>query len=123
MSMTEHGRPTLDPASLAELRACDEDGDGGLLAELVDIFLEDTPRRMLLLRHAFDAGDTAAISREAHALKGSCGQFGAWALEDCCRELEQLGRQGSLAGAEELLLRMDDEYPRVKAALSVERMH
>jgi len=121
MSTTEHSRPTLDPEALGELRACDEGGDGSLLAELIDIYLEDTPRRLSQLRLAFDAADTAALAREAHALKGSCGQFGATTMAECCRELEHLGRQGSLAGAEALLARIDDEYPRVKAALAVER--
>jgi HPt (histidine-containing phosphotransfer) domain-containing protein len=121
MSVTEHGRPVLDPEALEELRACDEGGDGSLIAELIDIYLEDTPRRLAMLRMAFDAADPAALAREAHALKGSCSQFGATTLAECCRKLEQLGRQGSLAGVEELLASVGAEYPRVQAALAVER--
>jgi histidine phosphotransfer protein HptB len=120
MSVTENGRPVLDSEALDELRACDEGGDGSLLRELVNIYFEDTPRRMTLLRQAFHAANTSAIAHEAHTLKGSCGQFGATTLAECFRELERLGREGSLAGVEELLARAEAEYPRVKSALDTE---
>ena len=121
MSATENTRPVLDTAALDELRACDEGGDQSLVAELIDIYLSDTPGRLAALRVSFDSGNPAAMSREAHALKSSCGQLGATTMYECCRQLEQLGRAGSLAGAGEFVARLEAEFPRVKAALLVQR--
>jgi HPt (histidine-containing phosphotransfer) domain-containing protein len=121
MAAMDDTRPVLDVTALDELRACDEDGASGLVAELIDIYLADTPARLVVLRQAFDAGDPAAIAREAHALKSSCGQLGATGMYQCCRQLEHLGREGSLAGVRELLARLDREFPQVTAALAVER--
>jgi len=102
----------LDQSALAELRSCDPDGTG-LLAELIDIYLADTPPRLVALRLAFDAGQPQALSREAHALKSSSAQLGARALAETCRQIELLGREGSLAGVEELLARLDRNFAAV----------
>ena len=106
----------LDRAALDELRACDPDGTG-LLAELIDIYLADTPPRLNALRLAFDAGKPAAMSSEAHALKSGSAQLGALAVAATGRELELLGREGSLRGAGELLARLMQEFEAARAAL------
>jgi hypothetical protein len=64
MHSSNETRPVLDIAALDELRACDEDGRGELLGELIDIYLSDTPKRLVVLRMAFDAG--AAHPPEPH---------------------------------------------------------
>ena len=43
--------------------------------------------------------------------------FGASRLAELCQELEEMAKAGSLAGAAELLARIDGEYPRVAGAL------
>lgn len=106
----------LDRAALDELRACDPD-DTGLLAELIDIYLADTPPRLNALRLAFDAGQPAAMSREAHALKSGSAQLGATAVAATCRQLEILGREGSLDGAGKLLDRLLVEFATARNAL------
>jgi len=111
--------PTFDPSALAELRDCDP--DGSLVLELIAVFLDDTPLRVHALHLAFDAGDPAALAREAHALKSSCAQLGAAALSGHCRWLETTGRGGSLEGVSERLQEVDAELRRVQEALASER--
>jgi two-component system, sensor histidine kinase and response regulator len=106
----------LDQAALDELRACDPDGTG-LLAELVEIYLSDTPPRLNAIRLAFDAGQPQALAREAHALKSSSAQLGARALADACRQLEAKGREGTLEGAAEIVARLQPDFDAAKAAL------
>jgi two-component system sensor histidine kinase/response regulator len=106
----------LDRNALEELRACDPEGTG-LLAELIDIWVGDTPPRLNALRLAFEAGQPAALSREAHALKSGSAQLGALAVAATCRELEYLGREGSLAGVELLLARLQREFDAARDAL------
>jgi len=66
-------------------------GDRALLGELVEIFLQDLPGRLQLMRK--DVLPMAEIQRVAHDLKGSLATLGAQrasamasSLEDACRE-------------------------------------
>ena len=110
---------SLDADVLAELLACDPSGE--LLIELIDVYLEDTPPRLNALRRAFDAGDARAMGDQAHALKSSCAQLGAMNLSSACRELERMGREGRLDGAEALLAGIESDFPRARAALLARR--
>lgn len=106
----------LDQSALDELRACDPEGTG-LLAELIEIYLTDTPPRLNALRLAFEAGQPQALAHEAHALKSSSAQLGARALAETCKRLEMLGREGTLAGVEPLVERLPQDFEAVKRAL------
>ena len=110
----------LDQTALDELRACDPDGTG-LLAELIDIFLSDTPPRLNAIRRAADAAQPQALGHEAHALKSSSAQLGALALSATCRKLEALGRQGSLLGVEELVALLEPQFAVAREALLAAR--
>lgn len=110
----------LDTGALDELRACDPD-DTGLLAELIDIFLADTPPRLNAIRLAADAAQPQALSREAHALKSSAAQLGARALSATCKALELKGREGTLAGVPELVAQLEPQFAAVQAALLAEK--
>ncbi len=110
----------LDQTALDDLRACDPD-DSGLLAELIDIFLADTPPRLNAIRRAADAAQPQALANEAHALKSSAAQLGALALSAICRKLEALGREGSLLGVDELVARLEPEFAAAREALLVAR--
>ncbi len=48
------------------------------------------------------ASDPNAVKAAAHTLKSSSAQVGAVRLSALCKELEALGRSGSLGGAAEL---------------------
>jgi len=113
---TPNASAILDQAALDELRACDPDGKG-LLAELIEIYLADTPPRLTAIRLAFDAGQPQALAREAHALKSSSAQLGARALADACRQLEMKGREGTLEGTAEIVARLPADFEAAKAAL------
>jgi len=56
----------------------------------------------------------------AHTLKSSSANVGARMLSDLCRELEELGRSGSLENAATKFSQLHNEYQRVDAALSDE---
>jgi two-component system, sensor histidine kinase and response regulator len=107
----------LDPAMLAELCALEEAGEPGLLAELVDLFEQDSLARLAALRAGIARGDAMAVAREAHALKGSSGNIGAPRLQGVCAELVTLGRGGALDGASELLGRAEEEFGRAVVSL------
>jgi hypothetical protein len=79
-------RPLLDEGQLAELRdAVGRERMGHLLA----IFAEETEGRVRKLAEAVAAGDLALIAHLAHGLRSAAGTFGATALTDAARGLEQ----------------------------------
>jgi len=112
----EQTEVVLDTSALDDLRACDPD-DTGLLAELIDNFLADTPPRLNAIRRAADAAQPQDLVHEAHALKSSAAQLGARALSATCRQLEALGREGSLAGVPGLVARMEPEFEVLRREL------
>jgi signal transduction histidine kinase/DNA-binding response OmpR family regulator/HPt (histidine-containing phosphotransfer) domain-containing protein len=93
-------------------------GDRELLRELVRLFLADQERGLAGLREALAAGSAAALAAAAHGLKGSLAVLGARAACDAALRLEVLGRQGSLAGAEEASGLLRAELERLQPALT-----
>jgi len=89
--------------------------------ELVETFLEDAATQMASLHGAVECGDADAARRAAHTLKSNGATFGAQPFAELCRELENLGREGQLDAAPELLGRADEEWERVREALVAAR--
>jgi CheY-like chemotaxis protein len=109
---SEDASRLLDMTILAELRQLEQDGEQGLLRELLEVFQVQAPEEVARLRAAVQAGDTGAFKSVAHRLKGTAATVGARAVALRCRELEVLGRSGSLKGALELLQQLEEEYQR-----------
>jgi CheY-like chemotaxis protein/HPt (histidine-containing phosphotransfer) domain-containing protein len=57
--------------------------------KLADLFAETTPELLETLREARDGGDTDALSRAAHKLKGSCQNVGAAFMATLAGALER----------------------------------
>jgi PAS domain S-box-containing protein len=89
-------------------------GDRQLLAELVEMFLDEWPKTILKLRRGFDERDAHAIERAAHNLRGALGAFSAEAASRTALAVETLGRGGEVTGADVLFEQLEQEL----AALS-----
>ncbi len=68
--------PSIDSSVLEGLRDLQQKGEPDILAEFVELFLDDTPVRLKALRAAVEEGDERSVERTAHALKGSCENIG-----------------------------------------------
>src|SRR5262249_10578409 len=95
--------PLLDPAYLDRLRQLEEATGRSVVAEVVDNFLGEAPRRLAQMRDVLAAGDGAALDFAAHSLKGIGAQLGALRLAALSRALEVAARGGALDGAAEIL--------------------
>ena len=105
--------PAFEPAEiLARV-----EGDRALLAELVELFREEAPHLLAELRRCVEAGDTRGVQDAAHALKGSVGNFGAFAATDAALALELLGRNEDLREAEPRLAELEQEVERLGSSL------
>jgi signal transduction histidine kinase/CheY-like chemotaxis protein len=71
-------------------------GSDAILAEMVELFAAECPKQMAEITAAYEAGDSVALSRAAHTLKGSVSLFGAEAARAAAQRLELIGREGRL---------------------------
>ena len=88
--------------------------------EMINLFLDDTPRRLAAMQRALVTADGAALEQAAHQLKGSCGSFGALGMVRLCMDIETLARLGPLSKAEDRLHDLEQEYQRVRMVLKSE---
>ncbi|MCA1992948.1 MAG: response regulator, partial [Coleofasciculus sp. S288] len=91
------------------------------LAQLIDIYLEESPTLLQAISTAIVQSDALAMKQAAHTLKSSSASLGAISFSQLCQELEMIGSNGTTAGARELLVDIESEYERVKTALQIER--
>ena len=93
------------------------DDDLELLRELVELFLEDCPAMLEEVGQAVAAGDTEALYRSAHTLKGSVGVIAAPVVSELAFQLEQMGRSGDLSTSAGSFAALDAEVARLVAEL------
>lgn len=93
------------------------EGDVGLLSEIAEMFLEESPGLLSKIQEAAAQGDSAALERAAHTLKGSLGNFGAQPAFDAAQRLEHMGRDGDMSGAGAACATLETEIERLKPAL------
>ncbi len=106
----------LDLTTLQNLVELD-DGQHGLVLEMIGIFREDTQGRIEDILTAAGQGDAEAFSRASLALKGGAGALGARALRALAADLEALGRGGSVAAGSDLRTRLESLFQESLAAL------
>ncbi len=114
------GEVLLEPMAVGRLREAAR-GDEEFLAILVDTFLEDAPALVSKMREAIESADAAKLHLAAHTLKSNGATFGATALSRICRELELLGKNGSVEGAAALLAEAASELERTRPAVDALR--
>jgi len=109
----------LNYETLASLRLRVREGQPSLLQQVIQLYMEDSPKLMETIRHSITLGDAAAMQRAAHSLKSTSGNLGAMMLAEMCKELETMGRAGTTDNAILLLPVLEDEYDRVCEAIVV----
>jgi HPt (histidine-containing phosphotransfer) domain-containing protein len=91
--------------------------DRSLFQELVEIFISDYPRMLDALRESLKGADAKTLSRTAHSLKGMLRNFQAEAAAEKAFELEQIGRQEKLEGADRMVDSLADQLDGVARKL------
>ncbi|HZT80775.1 MAG TPA: response regulator, partial [Gemmataceae bacterium] len=82
-------------------------GDRGLLCDLLEVFLQESPAWRDGLRRAAAGGEAAEVQRLAHTFKSSLRQFGAAAAGDTAARLEALARAKDTAAFPEALAELE----------------
>ncbi|QXM23791.1 response regulator [Elioraea tepida] len=109
-------RPAVDPSVLAEMA---EAVGPGRMAHLLSVFSEETEARLAQLERAVADGDLSAVAHLAHGLRSAAGTFGATALAEAARALEQACGDGAEAARRAFLA----VPPLAAASLEALRAH
>ncbi|HLK54347.1 MAG TPA: Hpt domain-containing protein [Candidatus Angelobacter sp.] len=94
------------------------DGDMGLLRELVEVFAEEGPRMLARIDDAIRHGSARELEKASHKMKGSVLQFSASAAASVAFELEEKGKCGLVAGAEQLSHQLKQEIELLQKSLN-----
>jgi HPt (histidine-containing phosphotransfer) domain-containing protein len=87
--------------------------DEALIADLLQLFLEDCPAQLGAIKAAVTARRFEAVRRNAHALKGSAGNLSAFGVIDAAAALEEIAQRSDAAG-------LDDQFATL--VVEVERL-
>lgn len=110
--------PVLDPAALERLNRI---GGQEFLIEMVELFLEHAPQRLVSANEAFAVGDLETVYRAAHSLKSTAANVGAVRLQTLAAELEERAAAGDVAVAGPMVEELNRRYERVRPELERER--
>jgi len=111
----------LDPAAWSRLQAMLGAKAGEMLPMLIDTFLREAVQLQEEAVQAVEQEKHTDLRRAAHTLKSNAANFGATALAAACLELENIGRNNTVAGAVDLLVKVGIEFEQVKEALLTAR--
>jgi CheY-like chemotaxis protein len=116
----EEHHEVIDLNTLAGFRELDEASGSGILAQLIEVFLENTPVVLAEARQALEQQSAPLLAQAAHTLKGSCSNFGANRMREACEQLELHANQGTVDRAAAMLETIEQEFASVRVALAKE---
>jgi HPt (histidine-containing phosphotransfer) domain-containing protein len=98
-----------------------QSGDGSdLIIELIDLYLQDSPERILAIRKASAAADWLLLKRAAHNLKGSSSTLGVRHVAEICEKLEENSGADSADKIEALIQLLEYKFGKARQALTAE---
>lgn len=110
-------QPPLDAARLEKLRDLQKATGRDILTQIIDLYRDDTPRRLDSIRRALAEGSAGDAERLAHSIKGSSANIGARLVMELAAEIEADLSRGTVTGMDEKLARLESEVDRVCRAL------
>lgn len=93
-------------------------GDEGLIAEVLELFRNESGGMLADIAAAVTAGEAVAIRRTAHRLKGALVSLAARPATDAAKALELAGADGDLAAAREHYALLERELGLVIETIS-----
>lgn len=113
--------PQGDEELLSHLHQRTGMDDELFLNTYIDLFLQDTAARLNKLSDAMDGGDTAALMRECHTLKGACLEFGMSRMGRYCDDIRDSAANRNLDVIPQLLIVLKREFERIRPVFEAEK--
>ncbi|HEY6193535.1 MAG TPA: response regulator [Candidatus Eisenbacteria bacterium] len=115
LSMPDAG-PALRVFDL-HLAMLSTEGDRAVLAEAVRLHLSHAPQQLESMEAALLRGDSQALERGAHSLRGAVAALGAKAVAEAARRLESVAATGDLEASAPALGALETEIRRLAPVL------
>ncbi len=109
--------PLLNEEKIKDLYELSRGGDSNFFQEIVTLFLTDSLGVAEGLSQAVNQKDAKKTRQLAHKLKGMCFNIGGDSVANICSELEVMGANEALNGAEDCLIRFQSTYAELQNAL------
>jgi signal transduction histidine kinase/CheY-like chemotaxis protein len=93
------------------------DGDKQLLHEILQIFLEESPRQLADLKQAVTEANADLLEKTAHRLKGELSYLGMPTVSQKANQLEQMGRECDLNHSAEVFAEFETEVSAVSESM------
>jgi CheY-like chemotaxis protein len=93
------------------------EGDQELLAEIINLFVDDAPRLMEAMRGALQQGDMTVLERSAHSMKGAASNLSANLTAAAAMQLEKDAKNGDVASSKASLANLEAAVDRLLPAL------
>jgi CheY-like chemotaxis protein/HPt (histidine-containing phosphotransfer) domain-containing protein len=86
------------------------DGDREFLMEVAEGFIKNVKEQIVIIKQALSDGESTAVRKEAHSIKGGASNLCADVLAEIAFELENIGKSGSLENGNEILQRLEQAF-------------
>ena len=107
--------PVINQATFDELKQM---SGTDFINELIDTFLEDSPKLIEEMGSALKANNVDSFRRAAHSLKSNAATFGANELSALAKELEMLGKENKINETGDRLRALEEAYESVRRELN-----
>jgi histidine phosphotransfer protein HptB len=106
-----------DKSVFSRLEELEKETDFEFVVELIDLYLNETPKQINAIISAYDAKELHALTIAAHTLKGSSLNLGAKEFGALCLKFEELGRSGKPIPEGVGIKSVENEFQHVKEML------
>jgi len=93
-------------------------GDRDFLDKMLREFIAHVPAQIQVLRGSVENGDAQTLEGVAHSLKGAAKNLSAKGIASVALRLEQMGREGDLTQARQVLGDLEGKAERLREYIS-----
>ncbi len=92
-------------------------GCADVLKDVIDIFMESYPEKIIMLKKALENMATPELTKASHGLKGEAGSVGAMIVNRLAAATEQAARREDIDEVRRLIPELEKELARASEAL------
>ena len=96
--------------------------DVDLAKTVLNGFLEDIPKQILVLKSFMEARDGLNAERQVHSIKGASATVGGEQLCAVALEMEKAANAGDLTAAGGLMTELEAQFEKLKEAIGTRNM-
>lgn len=118
---TDKTARAIDLSVLISLEEAQVDGEPDLVVDLINLYLDEAPRRMAAMATLLAQRDWLSLGRAAHSLKGCSAVLGAGRTPQLCEAVEQFALDSAHPVSLDVLHNLHEEFALVREAFLHEK--